>query len=281
MVLGVIYTQFFSNPIAAIRGKLISYLLKISVIGLGFGMYLQETLNIGKEGFALTLITLLLTFGVGLILGKILKLDTKISHLISSGTAICGGSAIAAVAPVINANEKQISISLGVVFLLNSVALLIFPGIGFALNLTQHEFGLWAAIAIHDTSSVVGAALTYGDEALKIATTVKLGRALWIIPVTFASMLLFKGANSKAKIPWFIVLFVVAIVINSYVALPEIIGNSINLISKKLLVVTLFLVGTGLKAKALKEAGLKPMVLGVSIWLFISVVSLVLIQYFN
>ena len=192
-------------------------------------------------------------------------------------TAICGGSAIAAVAPVIKASEKDISISLGVIFLLNSIALIVFPPLGHFFGLTQHQFGLWSAIAIHDTSSVVGAAYTYGEEALKVATTVKLARALWIIPLSILSVFLFKGKGKSVKIPYFIFLFILAIIINSYFAIPAVITEGITGVSKSLLVLTLFLIGAGLSLDKIKAAGWKPMILGVSLWIFISISSILVI----
>ncbi|MEO8773315.1 MAG: putative sulfate exporter family transporter, partial [Gelidibacter sp.] len=248
-------------------------------VGLGFGMFIKETLETSKEGFNLTFYSIILTITLGIVLTKILKLDRKLGHLITSGTSICGGSAIAAVAPVIKADSKTISLALGVVFLLNSIALLIFPPIGHFFNLTQDQFGLWAAIAIHDTSSVVGAALSYGDEALRIATTVKLSRTLWIIPLSIFSMFLFKSKGQKIKIPYFIILFILAIIINSYEVLPTAITSNIVLISKRLLLVTLFLVGSTISIKDLKQTGFKPLVLALSLWIFISIFSLIYITY--
>lgn len=277
LVAGFLMAWYFGNPFKAKSGKAVSKLLKISVVGLGFGMNLNETLNAGKEGFSLTVLSITVTLVLGFIIGKAIGLDKKISHLISSGTAICGGSAIAAVSSVINAKEKQMSIALGVVFFLNSVALLLFPAIGHMLHLTQNQFGLWAAIAIHDTSSVVGAALAYGDEALKVATTVKLARALWIIPVSLLSMVLFRNKTGKFSIPWFIFFFMVAIVANSFLNIPEMITSTITTISKRSLVLTLFWIGAGLSIDSIKESGFKPMVIGVSLWLVISVLSLVFI----
>jgi uncharacterized integral membrane protein (TIGR00698 family) len=251
--------------------------LKIAVIGLGFGMNLQETLAVGADGFSLTISTIVLTLTLGFVIGAALKMSRKTSHLIASGTAICGGSAIAAVAPVIKASEKDIAVALGVVFLLNSVALIIFPFIGHQLGLSQYDFGLWSAIAIHDTSSVVGAAHTYGEEALNVATTVKLARALWIIPLSIVSIFLFKGKGKSIKIPWFIFLFIGAIVLNSYAPIPDIFAKSITGGSKLLLVLTLFLIGAGLSVEKIKAAGWKPMILGVSLWVIVSIASLSII----
>lgn len=277
LVGGFLFSYFLGHPFLSLNGKAVNWLLKIAVVGLGFGMNLMETVNAGKNGFILTVFSILATLIVGFGVGKLLKMNRKTTHLISSGTAICGGSAIAAVSPVIGATEKDISISLGVIFLLNSVALIIFPSIGHLLELTQQQFGLWSAIAIHDTSSVVGAAYTYGDEALKVATTVKLARALWIIPLSLLSVLLFKGKGKSVKIPYFIFLFILAIILNTYLPIPEFLTTGITSVSKSLLVLTLFLIGAGLSIDKIKSAGWKPMILGISLWVFISVTSLIAI----
>lgn len=277
LILGFVFVFLFGHPFEELNSKAVKILLKVAVVGLGFGMNITETLAAGKDGFLLTVSSIIFTLILGYVIGKKLKMEKRTSHLLSSGTAICGGSAIAAVAPVIDATEKDMSISLGVVFLLNSVALIIFPFLGGILELTQHQFGLWAAIAIHDTSSVVGAAHAYGDEALKIATTVKLARALWIIPLSFVSIYLFKGKGKSVKIPWFIFLFIIAILMNTYLTIPVSLTSGITSISKSLLVLTLFLIGAGLSIDKIKSAGIKPMVLGVSLWVAISVLSLLVI----
>lgn len=277
LVLGFVFTLFLKNPFKTYSHKAIHYFLKISVVGLGFGMFLKETIQTGKEGLSLTFFSIVLTVSLGLILTRLLKIDLKLGHLITSGTSICGGSAIAAIAPVIKAKGKTISIALGIIFLLNSIALFVFPLLGHALDLSQTQFGLWCAIAIHDTSSVVGAALDYGDEALKIATTVKLSRTLWIIPLSIFSMFIFKTKGEKIKVPYFILLFVAAIVINSYQLLPTIATSTIVLFSKRLLVLTLFVVGTTISIKDLKNTGSKPIILAVSLWVFISIFSLLYI----
>ena len=274
LILGFLFTLFAGQAFQNFTHKSIQYLLKISVVGLGFGMFLIETLKTGKEGLNLTILTIATTLILGWFLTKLLKIDTRLGHLISSGTSICGGSAIATVSPVINANPKTISVSLGVVFLLNSVALFIFPGIGHFFDMSQHQFGLWAAVAIHDTSSVVGAALEYGEEALRVATTVKLARTLWIIPVSLLSMFFFKSKDGKITIPWFILFFIIAILLNSYLNLPAVLTQSITGISKRLLIVCLFLVGTTLSIKDIRQTGFKPFLLGISLWIFISVGSL-------
>jgi len=277
LLLGFVYTVIFNNPFKEYSHKAIHYFLKISVVGLGFGMFIKETLETSKEGLSLTFYSILLTVTLGLLLTKLLKLDLKLGHLITSGTAICGGSAIAAISPVIKAKSKTISIALGIVFLLNSIALFVFPAIGHFLSLTQEQFGLWCAIAIHDTSSVVGAALGYGDEALRIATTVKLSRTLWIIPLSIFSMFLFKTKGERIKIPYFIVLFIIAILINSYHMLPETTTSLIVLMAKRLLIITLFLVGSTISIKDLKSTGMKPIVLALTLWIFISFFSLIYI----
>ncbi|MCG2417579.1 putative sulfate exporter family transporter [Aequorivita sp. F47161] len=277
LVGGFLFSYFLGHPFLALNSKAVNWLLKIAVVGLGFGMNLVETVNAGKEGFLLTVFSIAATLILGYFIGKLLKMDRKGSHLISSGTAICGGSAIAAVAPVINASEKDISISLGVIFLLNSIALIVFPPLGHLLGLSQHQFGLWCAIAIHDTSSVVGAAYTFGEEALKVATTVKLARALWIIPLSILSVFLFKGKGKSVKIPYFIFFFILAIILNSYLPIPEFLTTGITSVSKSLLVLTLFLIGAGLSVDKIKSAGFKPMILGVSLWIFISVSAIIAI----
>lgn len=279
LILGFVFTIVLTNPFNVESKKVIKLLLKVAIVGLGFGMMVNETLTTSKESFVLTFLSIILTVSMGLLLTKLLKIDRKTGHLITSGTAICGGSAIAAISAVIKANSKAISIALGIVFLLNSIALLIFPAIGHFLNLTQAQFGLWAAIAIHDTSSVVGAALVYGDEALKIATTVKLARTLWIIPLSIFSMFLFNTKGKKVSIPYFIVLFILAIVINSYHIIPTEASSFIVLVSKRLLLVTLFLVGSTISISDIKSTGVKPLLLAFSLWVFISIFSLSYIVY--
>lgn len=281
LVIGIIYAQIFENPYSQQTKKATGLLLKVAVVGLGFGMNVYSAISAGKDGFILTVFSIFLTLGLGFLLGKALKIDKKISYLISSGTAICGGSAIAAVSPVIKADEKQISVALGIVFILNSVALIIFPPIGHALGLSQIDFGLWAAIAIHDTSSVVGAAAKYGDQALEVATTVKLARALWVIPVAFLSMVFFKNKGGKVKLPYFIGLFILAMLANSYIPGVQLIGPFIVEASKAALTLTLFLIGTSLSYRTVKSVGFKPLLEGVGLWIFISITSLLYIIYVN
>jgi len=279
LLLGFLFALFFKHPFSNHNELCIEYLLKVAVIGLGFGMFIEETLQTTGQGFTLTLLTILLTVALGTLLAKALKVDRKLGHLITSGTAICGGSAIAAISPVIQARGKTISMALGIVFLLNSIALFVFPSIGHLLEMSQRDFGLWCAVAIHDTSSVVGAALGYGEEALKVATTVKLSRTLWIIPLSIYSIIAFKVKGGKVTIPYFILFFILAIVANSYGVISESLSSNIVVISKRLLVLTLFLVGSALSIEQLRKTGLKPMILAMTLWVFISIFSLIYILY--
>ncbi len=274
LVMGILMAQFIGHPYLYLNNKATQYLLKISVVGLGFGMNVTSAMKAGKEGFTFTVISIFGTLVIGFLLGKLMKVDKKTSYLISSGTAICGGSAIAAISPVIKAEENQISVALGTIFILNSIALLLFPVIGHLLGMSQNQFGLWCAIAIHDTSSVVGASSKYGIQALEIATTVKLARALWIIPVALFSTFLFKSKSSNIKIPYFIGLFVVAMIINTYVPFVQKISPSIVSISKAGLTLTLFLIGAGLSKKVLQAVGIKPLLQGALLWLIISATAL-------
>lgn len=279
LVLGLIVANLFGHPFLELNHKATNYLLQFSVVGLGFGMNVHSAVSAGKEGFLFTIISIVSTLILGTFLGKWFKTDIKTSHLISCGTAICGGSAIAAIAPVIKSNEKQTSVALGVIFILNSVALFLFPAVGHWLDLTQKEFGLWCAIAIHDTSSVVGAASKYGPEALQIATTVKLARALWIIPVALITAFIFKNRSGKIKIPYFIGLFILAMIANTYLPQMESIAPHLVSVSKIGLTVTLFLIGAGLNRNVLKSVGLKPLAQGVLLWTFIAISTLVSIIY--
>lgn len=279
LLLGITFTMVFDNPYKYYIHKVINYLLKIAVVGLGFGMYIKETLAIGMQSFWLTFTSIVFTVSLGFLLTKVLKIDKKLGHLITSGTAICGGSAIAAISAVIKANSNAISAALGIVFFLNSIALFVFPVIGDWLNLSQNQFGFWCAIAIHDTSSVIGAAMDYGNEALSVATTVKLSRTLWIIPLSIFSMFLFKTKGEGIKIPYFMLLFIIAITINSFHLLPTSTTAFFVLISKRLLVVTLFLIGSTISLKKPNKAIIKPIVFALILWLFISIFSLMYITY--
>jgi uncharacterized integral membrane protein (TIGR00698 family) len=280
LLLGIIVAQVIGNPYSDIisKYKITPRLLQYSVVGLGFGMNIQSAVQAGKQGVLFTIITIIGTLVLGAILGLMMKTDKKTSHLISCGTAICGGSAIAAIAPVIRADEKQISVSLGIVFILNAIALFIFPVIGHELNLTEAQFGLWSAIAIHDTSSVVGAATAYGgSDTINYATTVKLARALWIIPLALITALFFKEGKQKTKIPYFIAFFILAMLINTYVPLVNTQSKLLVSIAKAGLVLTLFLIGAGLSMKTIKSVGIKPMLQGIILWIAIASVSLLVI----
>ena len=279
LLLGIILAQTLKHPFLQISKKLTHVLLQVSVVGLGFGMNAWQAMEAGKQGFLFTVFSIISTLTIGLFIGKCLKIENKTSYLISTGTAICGGSAIAAVSTIVKSNEKQISTALGTVFILNSIALFLFPWIGHLLNLTQHQFGVWAAIAIHDTSSVVGAAGQYGAEALQIATTIKLERALWIIPLSILTVFAFKSESKKLKIPYFIFLFVLAMLLNTFIPAIHIVAPSIVLLSKIGLKVTLFLIGTSLSKHLIASVGFKPLIQGVLLWTFISVLSLAVILF--
>ncbi|MBS0027894.1 YeiH family protein [Chitinophaga sp. 22321] len=277
LLLGFALAQTSGNPFQTVTPRITHWLLQLSIIGMGFGMNVHSALKAGREGFVFTIAAITATLLTGAVLGKLLGVDKKTAHLISCGTAICGGSAIAAIAPVMKAGEKQISVALGIIFLLNALALFIFPAAGHLLHLSQQQFGLWSAIAIHDTSSVIGAANKYGEEALQIATTVKLSRALWIIPVAFITTLLFKTDAGKIKIPWFIAIFVAAMLLNTWVPLFQQAGPLLVKSAKTGLSLTLFLIGTNLSREALQGIGRKPLLQGVLLWVLISTGTLVAI----
>jgi len=280
LALGLVVAFTFGNAFPELEGKFTKYLLQASVVLLGFGMNLSALYDAGKNGILFTIVTIFGTLILGYFLGKLLKVTDRTSTLISSGTAICGGSAIGAVAPAINAESDEISVALGTVFVLNSVALFLFPIIGHLLGLTQGQFGVWAAIAIHDTSSVVGASQTYGPEAMAIATTVKLARALWIAPVALLFAFIYrnaeKGSKAKIAVPWFIFLFIAAAAFRTYApafVLPSIFDSLVNL-AKAGMTVTLFLIGASLSRQTLQKFGYMALLQGVLLWLVISVVSL-------
>ncbi len=282
LFMGLFLALTIGHPYLHLNRKATNWLLKGSVVGLGFGMNIQSAMQAGRQGIIFTVVSILGTLIIGWLLGKALKIDKKTSHLVASGTAICGGSAIAAVGPVIEADEKSMSVSLGIVFILNSIALILFPYLGHLLELTQQQFGLWSAIAIHDTSSVVGAATKYDTffaadspvKALQIATTVKLARALWIIPVALGSAMMFKNKSRKINIPWFIGLYIVAMIIYTYVPFVQENGHYVVAVAKKGLTLTLFLIGAGLSRKVIKSVGVKPFLQGIILWLLISVTAL-------
>ncbi|MEE1946644.1 putative sulfate exporter family transporter [Pedobacter sp. KR3-3] len=274
LALGIGLAILLGNPFTSYTHKATHFLLQASVVGLGFGMNIHNAIATGKSAFSFTLLSISITFGLGFLLTKLLRIEKVTAYLVAAGTAICGGSAIAAVAPVVQAKENQTSIALATVFVLNAIALFVFPPLGHWLNLSQSQFGYWCAIAIHDTSSVVGAASKYGPEALTVATTVKLARALWIIPISLLSAFVFKGDTAKIKIPYFIGLFVLAMLLNSYVPQLQAYSHYVTAWAKAGLTLTLFLIGSGLSLTVIRSVGVKPLVLGVILWVVISVVAL-------
>ena len=285
LFIGLIFALTCGQAFPKFNKKMSKYLLQYSVVGLGFGMNLQASLQSGKEGMVFTIISVAGTMLTGWFIGrKLIKVDRNTSYLISSGTAICGGSAIAAVGPVIKARDEEMSVALGTIFILNAIALFIFPVIGHWLNMSQQQFGTWAAIAIHDTSSVVGAGQAYGEEALKVATTIKLTRALWIIPLALATTLIFKNKGQKISIPWFIFFFIAAMIFNTYILSTTetgiAIGNAINGFARKSLTITLFFIGASLSPDVLKKVGVKPLVQGIALWAVISLSTLAYIYCF-
>jgi uncharacterized integral membrane protein (TIGR00698 family) len=278
LIIGIAGGVIFGNPFPKATKTTIRYLLQISIIGLGFGMNFTKVVEAGKDGFVFTMLTIGTAIGLGFIIGRILKVERIISYLISVGTAICGGSAIAAISQVVEADENEVSVSIGTVFILNAVALLIFPVIGSAFNLSQEQFGIWAAIAIHDTSSVVGAASHYGNEALMIATTIKLARALWIIPLAIITSIIFKKQSPASSFPWFIIFFVLASLANTNFNLPPVIVENILILSKTGFSLTLFLIGLGISPAKLKSVGFRPLLQGIILWLIILVCSLMIVS---
>ena len=281
LFLGLAFALLCGQAYPAFNKKVSKKLLQYSVVGLGFGMNLHASLASGKEGMMFTIVSVVGTMVMGMLIGrKLLKMNRDTSYLISSGTAICGGSAIAAVGPVIKAKDSDMSVALATIFVLNAIALFVFPVLGQWLGLTQQEFGTWAAIAIHDTSSVVGAGAAYGEEALQVATTIKLTRALWIIPLALVTSFIFKSEGKKVSIPWFILWFIVAILVNTYLldSVPQV-GQAISGLARKGLIITMFFIGASLSTDVLKAVGVKPLVQGVLLWLVISIGSLAYILF--
>lgn len=274
LLLGILVANFIGNPFQTQTAKATKYLLQASIVGLGFGINAVSALQAGAEGFVFTLVSISGTLLLGYLLGRLFRVDGQTAQLVSAGTAICGGSAIAAIAPIIKAEQKHISVALGIVFILNAVALFLFPVIGHLLQLPQNQFGLWAAIAIHDTSSVVGAASTYGTEALAVATTVKLMRALWIIPLALGISLSLKKQTGKINIPYFIGWFVVAMLLNTYVEPIQTVAPYLVSLAKLGLTLTLYLIGAGLSYKMIRTVGPQALLQGLVLWLVVSVVSL-------
>ena len=276
LFIGLVFALLCGQAYPTFNKNVSKKLLQYSVIGLGFGMNLQASLASGKEGMLFTIISVVGTLLIGMFIGcKILKLNRNTSYLISSGTAICGGSAIAAVGPIIKAKDTDMSMALATVFILNAIGLFLFPVLGHWLDLSQQDFGTWAAIAIHDTSSVVGAGAAYGEEALQVATTIKLTRALWIIPLALVTSVIFRSEGKKISIPWFILFFIVAMLINTYLLadFPQI-GKFIAGIARKGLIITMFFIGASLSVDVIKSVGIRPLLQGVLLWIIISAASL-------
>jgi uncharacterized integral membrane protein (TIGR00698 family) len=273
---GIVFSMVFSNPMPRLSALWSKNLLQLSVVGLGFGIGISKVIHEGKHSIVYTIVGIVCTLLLGTLLGKLFKVTSHTSQLISFGTAICGGSAIAALAPVLKAKHEDIAVSLATIFTLNSVALLLFPFVGHLLHLNQQAFGLWAALAIHDTSSVVGAASSFGAAALATATTVKLTRALWIMPAVLI-IAFFKKSDSKAKFPLFIAGFVAAALIRSLFPHANAAWDTLAFIARRLLVVTLFLIGSGLTRELLKKTGFRPMMQGVVLWITVSSVTLTVI----
>jgi uncharacterized integral membrane protein (TIGR00698 family) len=288
LTVGILFGLSFPHPYINESRGIARTLLQSSVVALGFGMNLHEVLKAGRSGFIYTALGISFALLVGLALGKLLQVRGNSSFLITTGTAICGGSAIAAIGPILQANEEEMAVSLGTIFILNSVALLIFPPIGNALHLSQSQFGLWAALAIHDTSSVVGAATKYGPQALVIGTTVKLARALWVVPLALATAAIQRSRSQKVptsgdrgpgiQLPWFIAFFVLAAVLNTYLPAFEHLARWLFTLGRLGLTATLFLIGSGISRATLKEVGWRPLLLGVLLWLGVGLTSLYFIR---
>jgi uncharacterized integral membrane protein (TIGR00698 family) len=277
LALGLIFGLALTHPFAESARKSSKVLLQLSVIGLGFGMNLHEVMRAGQNGFIYTLASISFAMVVGTLLGALFHVQKTSAFLISTGTAICGGSAIAAMGPVTEANDEQMAVSLATIFVLNSVALMIFPFIGRSLSLTQTQFGLWAALAIHDTSSVVGAAAKYGAIALAVGTTVKLARALWIVPMTLGTAVI-RGSKARVQWPWFIAFFCMAAVCNTYLPAGAVIYVPLVKLAKIGLTITLFLIGTGISVATLRQVGHRPLLQGIVLWFLVSIGSLWLIR---
>ena len=277
LLAGLLFALTVEHPFAAESRSLSKFLLQASVVALGFGMDLHEVIHAGRSGFLYTAISITVALSLGLLLGRTLYVPGKTSFLITCGTAICGGSAIAALGPITDADDEEMGVSLGTVFTLNSIALILFPFIGSRLHLTQSQFGLWAALAIHDTSSVVGAAAKYGALALTIGTTVKLARALWIVPLSFATAY-FTKSGAKLQMPWFILYFCLAAIARTYIPSLHKIYATLSNLGRSGMGVTLFVIGTGLTREMFRKVGLRPMVQGVVLWIVVAVASLLAIR---
>ncbi len=290
LALGIAFGVTVKHPFPRAAKRLSQWLLQISIVAMGFDMNLAQVIAAGRSGFVYTLLGIAFALAVGTLLGRALSVSRKIAHLISVGTAICGGSAIAAMGPVVGASDEEMSVSIGTVFVLNAIGLLIFPSIGHAFQLSQHQFGLWAALAIHDTSSVVGAGAKYGAIALTVATTVKLARALWIVPLTFATAFALRAASSSQtsprnnrsmrsiKWPWFILFFLLAAIVRTYVPSGASVYPFLSRGGRIGLTVTLFLIGTGMSRENLAKVGVRPLLQGVLLWIAVASTTLALIH---
>jgi uncharacterized integral membrane protein (TIGR00698 family) len=274
---GIIFGLSVKHPYPQLSRNAARILLQLSVVALGFGMDLHEVLRAGRSGFIYTALGISFSLIVGLMLGKFLRIGGNASYLITAGTAICGGSAIAAIGPILRADDEEMAVSLGTVFILNSIALLTFPPIGNVLHLTQSQFGLWAALAIHDTSSVVGAAAKYGAQALVVGTTVKLARALWIVPLALVTAAA-KHSKTRVPLPWFILFFCLAAVVNTYVPAFANFDRRAFSAGRLGLTATLFLIGTGISVATLKSVGWRPLLQGVLLWIMVAAITLNLIR---
>lgn len=276
LVAGLLFGLTVTHPYQADSSDLARFLLKASVVALGFGMNLHEVLRAGRSGFIYTALSIAFAMTLGLLLGRAFKVQKTASYLITVGTAICGGSAIAAVAPIIEASDEEIAVSMGTVFILNSIALLIFPAIGWRLHLSQEQFGLWSALAIHDTSSVVGATARYGAVALVVGTTVKLVRALWIVPLAIGTAAA-KKTKGQVQWPWFILFFCLAAVVNTYFPSLARMTASLSTLGRLGLTATLYLIGTSISRATIKDVGIRPFLQGVLLWIIVGCLSLALI----
>lgn len=277
LALGIVFGLFLPHPYPKQTKSVSKTLLQVCVVGLGFGMNLHDVLRAGKSGFLYTALGIAATMALGIGLGRLLQVEPVAALLISAGTAICGGSAIAAIGPVAGAKDEEMSVSLGTVFILNSVALLLFPAIGTYFGLSQSQFGLWAALAIHDTSSVVGASAKYGAMALAVGTTVKLARALWIVPLTLGTAFV-KRREARIQWPWFILFFCFAALLNTYLAAGKPVFHSLRDLARIGLTITLFLIGSGISKKTLRSVGARPLIQGVLLWLIVGIGTLALIR---
>jgi uncharacterized integral membrane protein (TIGR00698 family) len=275
---GIVFSFIVGNPWHKESAKISKHLLQVSVVGLGFGMNIVEVWKVGRSSVLFTALGIVFTLACGLLIGRVMGTKHKTSALISFGTAICGGSAIAAMSPVIDADDDENAIALGTVFVLNAVALILFPLVGHLLDIGQHQFGVWAGMAIHDTSSVVGAASSYGRDALDVGTTVKLSRAIWIAPVVMITSFFVKG-KGKARIPLFIIGFVVASAIAALLPAAQVIWHGVAAVARQSLVVTLFLIGAGLTPSVLRNVGVRPLAQGILLWCIVSTVTLLAITH--